>query len=63
MARGSLFGVGIRVLRDLAVHGDAADLPGFVFAEPEIAVAHHQRKRPAARREAVGKFRHLRRPA
>ena len=42
----------------MAVHGDAADLSGLVFAEPEIAVAHHRRERAAAGREASGEFRH-----
>src|SRR6266404_343273 len=46
------------VFTDMTVHADPADLAGLVFAEPEFAVAHHQRKRAAARRETVRKFSH-----
>src|SRR5262249_15897600 len=46
------------VFGDMTVRADLADLAGLIFAEPEFAGAHHQRKRAAVRREALRKFRH-----
>jgi len=57
MARGSLSGVGTGYSVTLPVTVIRRDPARRVFAEPQVAIPHHDRQRPATGAEPVGKLR------